>query len=745
MNGQTFGRYVVAEQLGEGGFGTVYRADDPRLGRAVAIKVLHGDGTDERAMTRFRQEARVLSRLLHPNIATLFDFDAEQGKEYLVLEFVDGETLARALEHGALPESRARAIGAEVADALQFAHEEGVVHRDLKPGNIMLTPRGRAKVLDFGLARLLQGTPGATGNQSTALTGTIVGTLPYMAPEQVLGDPVDARTDIFALGIVLFEMVAGRLPYDDGSPARLVYDIAHKPPPNLRVLRPDVSEAFVSIVERCLEKDPGRRFPAARALADALRAQDEARPVRSSGSSPRIRSIAILPLENRSGDAEQDFFTEGMTDALIADLARIGALRVISRTSAMQFKGSRRPVAEIARDLNVEGVVEGSVLRSGNRVRISAQLVDARRDATIWAQSYDGDLSDILSLQTSVVRAIVDAIRLKTTPEEQRRLEVRATVHPDAHVAYLRGRYAWNRWERAATLQSIQHFQEALAHDPTYARAYAGLADSYNMLGNTHALPPTEAYARAREAVDRGLALDPELADLHAALGYLRRFNDWDWAGAERAYLRAIELNPGYPSGRSRYALLLSGLGRHEEAVAQAERALELDPLSLLLHSSVGDVFFYARRYEESTRYYRRAIEMDPSFGAAHTDLARSLHLLGRNAEALEEFERGAGRDGAAPSPSTGYAIFLAQAGQGDAAARMIEELERRAESEYVSPYGIASYHAVVGNMERALDWLDRAFEVRDGTLVWMKVNPRFDPLRAEPRFRDMLGRLRLA
>src|SRR5215472_13583601 len=428
MIGRTLGSYRIVQQLGRGGAGIVYRAEDPRLGRDVAIKVLHEQALrDERALARFRQEARSLSRLLHPNIATLFDFDSHEGCDFIVLEYVPGETLAEMLAHGPLPEARGRAITLEIADALQFAHDEGIVHRDLKPGNIILTPRGRAKVLDFGLARLLQDeksdasaeTISRISRTSSGDSGALIGTLPYMAPEQVTGGAIDARTDIYALGAVLYEMVAGDRPYSAEDIAGLVYQIAHVQPSPLRAVAPAVSAQLESIVMTCLEKDPTRRFPTAAQVSAAVRAvaspasdarqsvdpapygqrpafATEASAPRqsaltdagsdSSRAPGRIRSIAVLPLENRSGDAEQEFFADGMTDALIADLAQVGALRVISRTSSMRFKAVRRSLPEIARDLRVDGIVEGSVLRSGDRVRITAQLVDAATDTTIWAK-----------------------------------------------------------------------------------------------------------------------------------------------------------------------------------------------------------------------------------------------------------------------------------------------------------------------------------------------------------------------
>jgi len=755
MIGQTLGRYRIVERLGEGGMGVVFRAEDPRLERDVALKVLKPNALhDEDAKRRFRLEARALSRLLHPNIATLFDFDSDAGVDFLVLEFVPGESLARTLRNGPLPESRARAIALDVTEGLQSAHEKGIVHRDLKPGNVVITPRGQAKVLDFGLARVM---PEAADPTQSAISGpaALVGTVPYMSPEQVRDGRVDASSDLYALGALLFEMTAGRRPFVGEDTLSVLYQIVHEPAPLLRVLRPGLSAELEGIVARCLEKAPLRRFSDAGALLRALRGEssDVSRGLAGAtstfaGGTPEsgrgIRSLVVLPFENRSGDPSQEFFADGMTDALIADLAQIAALRVISRTSAMRYKGTRTPLSEIARELRVDGVVEGSALRAGDRVRITVQLVDVVNDQSLWAKSYDRGLTDILALQSEVAHAIADEIRIQVTPDERARLRSKGTVNPAAHIACLQGSFLWNRFTGESVKEAIRRFEEALAIDPNYAAAYAGLADSYIMLANHHILPPREGYSLGRKAAERGLAIDESLAELHTSLGWIHRLFDWDWPAAERECLRTIELNPGYAFGRSRYALLLSGMGRHDEAVAEAQRAHELDPLNLLTFTVVGDTLFYARRFDRSVAAYRKCLELDPTFGAAHTDLARSLEQLGRADEAIEEFVRGtAGPDGV-PRPSSGLAILYARAGRMEEARATLEKVKALAQKEFVSPYGIASYYAVTGDNEPALDWLERAYSERDGTLVWLKVHPRLDGLRGEPRFRDLLARLRL-
>ena len=749
MIGYTLGRYQIVERLGQGGMGVVWRARDPRLDREVALKVVRDGALGEGdARRRFLAEARALSRLMHPGIATLFDLDAEGGQDFIVMEFVPGGTLADLFASGPLPEPRVRALGAEIADALQAAHEQGVVHRDLKPRNVAITPRGRSKLLDFGLAHVMAGTLDATRAVTVEDSRSVSGTVPYMAPEQLLQRAVDPRTDVHALGLLLWEAAAGRPVWTGGDMAAIMYRIVNDPAPRLRDANPGVSRDLDELVARCLEKTPERRFTDAASLARALRGEQPAgvaaRPSDSSGSGGGIRSLLVLPFENRSGDASQEFFADGLTDMLITDLAQIGALRVISRTTAMRFKGGSRALPDIARELNVQAVVEGSATRLGNRVRVTVQLLDAVADRSLWAQRYDREITDLLALQSEVASAIAAEIRVKVTPQEHERMKPRGPVDPAAHVAYLRGRYLWNRWDAASVREAIGCFEEALRADPRFTLAYAGLADAYITLGSTLNLPPTEAYSRARLAAEQGLALDSDIAELHAAMGNIHRLHDWDWTRAEHQYLRALELNPSAAEGRDRYSLLLAILGRHDESVAVAKRALDLDPLSLIIHSSVGDVLFYARRFEESIVYYSRCHEMDPTFGPGNTDLARSLEHVGRYDEALERYQAGTrNRDGVVP-PSSGLAIYQWRSGRPDEALATMAAVMEAAKSRYIAPFGIASFHAVAGETGAALDWLERAYETRDGSSILLGVHPRLDTLRGEPRFRALLAAMKL-
>jgi serine/threonine-protein kinase len=751
MIGSTLGRYQVLECLGQGGMGTVWRARDPRLDRDVAIKMVR-DGVlvDEGARRRFLAEARALSRLLHPGIATLFDLDAESGVDFIVMEYVPGGTLADLIAGGRLPESRVRALGAEIADALQAAHDRGVVHRDLKPLNVAMTPRGHAKLLDFGLAQIVAGVLDATRATTVDDARSLAGTVPYMAPEQLRQLPVDARTDVYALGLLLWEMAAGRPAFGIGDVASTMYRIANDPAPRLGEAAPGISRELDELVMRCLEKAPASRFPDAATVARSLRgthapAVTPGAQLRDSpGSGSGLRSLVVLPFENRSGDPSQEFFADGLTDMLISDLAQIGALRVISRTSAMRFKGGGRSLPEIARELSVQYVIEGSSLLAGDRVRITVQLVDAVADRSVWSRTFDRGMGDILALQSEVAGAVAEEIRVKVTPAEQVRLQPRGPVNPAAHVAYLRGRFLWNRWSTGEVLASIDCFDEALRADPRYTLAYAGLADAYITLASTRAMAPETSFPRAREAIERGLAIDESRGELHASSALILRMYDWDWPGTERESARSLELSPGNSMAHGRYALHLSCMGRFAEAAGEAMRALEMDPLSLITHTVVGDVLFWARRFEDSVTYYRRCHELDPTFGPANTDLARSLEHLGLYDDALRQFRKGVAQaDGSVP-PSAGLAILLRRAGHVAEAEHVLAETIAARSSRYIAPFGIASYHAVAGNTGEALDWLERAHAERDGSMVFLKVHPRLDTLRGEPRFRALLAAMKL-
>lgn len=777
--------------------GVVYRARDERLDRDVALKVLPaGTVGDEAARKRFRKEALTLSQLNHPNIATVHDFDTQDGVDFLVMEHVAGVSLAQKLAAGPLPEKEIAALGTQVAEALEEAHAHGIIHRDLKPGNIMVTPKGRAKVLDFGLAKLIRSTgvspvdlggpgPDRHGQDALATAGTaddlltipgaVMGTAAYMPPEQLRGETIDARTDIYALGAVLYELATGRRPFREDTAPRLTDAILHQAPVSPRALNSRVSPEFERIILKCLDKEPENRYQSAKELGVDLRRLALPRTASSRTSptkiprlrlgltiataigvaipllwlamqrsrqrasiqtgEPRIESLAVLPLENLSRDSEQDYFADGMTDELITNMAKIGSLRVISRTSVIQYKGVKKPLPEIAKELNVDGVIEGTVLRSGNRVRITAQLIRAVTEKHLWAESYEGDLSDILGLQGRVAQAIASEIRIKLTAQEHARLASARPVDPAAYEDYLKGRFFWNERTEEGFNKGIEYFRKAIERDPNYALAYAGLAASYDTLGYYAVRPPREVYPQAKLAAQKAMAIDDTIAEAHAPLAHVIMLYDWDSATAEKEFKRAIELNPNYADARHWYSHLLLDQGRLEESLVQSMKALELDPLSKVMNVHLAEHYTAAHQYDRALEQLRKTLELDPTFAYAHRILGFVYEEKRMYPEAIAEFQKA--------SDLADVAYIQAFSGNRTEALKILGQLIEQSKHRYVPAPAIAAIYVALGEKDRAFEWLEKALTERSAG-VGIEHNPRFDPLRSDRRFQDLLRRVGL-
>jgi eukaryotic-like serine/threonine-protein kinase len=743
MIGQQLSHYRILEPLGVGGMGEVYRARDLHLDRDVAVKVLlRGSLADPTVRERFRREAHVLSRLSHAGVATIFDFDTQDGVDFLVMEYVPGGTLQSRMREGPLGLDELTRIGADVGDALEAAHRLGFVHRDLKPGNIVLTEAGAPKILDFGLAGLLQGAQTAT---DLTLVGMIFGSLPYMAPEQLRGDPTDSRTDIYSFGAVLYEMATGRRAFEKDRPEALMFEILHSATRPVRSLRPELPDALDRLIDSCLSKDPERRPDSAGTVGEMLR---RIREPMGRGAPPElardvIRSLAVLPLENVSRDPSQEYFADGMTEALISELARLKALRVISRTSAMKYKGVQKALPEIARELNVDAILEGSALLVGKRVRVTLQLVSARSDETLWADRHDGEIEDVLDLQSRIAETVAKEIAVQITPRQAKQLAKRRTVHPDAHVEYMKGRYTAAAGSPQAILLALRHYERALELDPSFAPAWGGIAACHNVRAGRGMAPPAEAIEQAREAANKALELDESSAEAYSALGAVAA-HELDLTGAIRLLARAAELNPGLTAVYTSLGRLYSCSERHKEAQESMLKALSLDPLSMMIHTSVGDAYYYARMYDRSLVYYRKAIELDPRFDGAHTDLARSLEALGRFAEARTEYEEGRRLGGGVAGPSFGLGHLEASSGNKAAARRILGELIEARSHRVVSAWGIAALHASMGDADEAFRWLDTAVQERATGVIFLRVHPRLDPIRQDPRYPAMLRKVGL-
>ena len=743
MIGRRLSHYRVVAPLGSGGMGVVYRARDEHLDRDVALKVLPEKSlTDESSRGRFRREALTLSRLSHPGIGMVFDFDRQDDTDFLVMEFVPGTTLAARLSVGALSEQEALGLALQIAEALESAHEQGIVHRDLKPANVMVTGAGRVKILDFGIALLRAERDRATTGGTRA--HALLGTLSHMSPEQMAGREVDGRADLFSVGLVLYQMVTGRHPFPQEGEAALINAILNEPAAPPRRVRPELSPGTEALVLRCLEKDPDRRFGSARELAGELRELIAGGGRTAAAPARRVESIAVLPLENLSGDPAQEYFADGMTEALISDLARIGALRVVSRRTAMRYKGARQSLPEIARELGVDAVVEGTVLRAGERVRITAQLIEGSSDRHLWTESYERDMRDVLAIQSEVAQAIAREVQVKLTRSEEAQLSRGRSVHPEAHEAYLKGRHLWNQRTPEALQRAIEYFQRAVERDPSYAPAHSGIADCYNMLADNSLIAPSQAFTLAEASARRALALDPELAEAHTSLAYVYNDYYWDWDEAERLFKKSIELDRGYATGHQWYCTLLVTQRRFDEAFAHGEEAVKLDPLSRILYTTVGDCYYYARRFDESIAWYGKAIDFSPDYVQVRFDLGRSLEQAGRYEDALIEYEIGLGLSGGDRTVSPALACCYGFSGRHEESRRILAAMKERAREHYVAPYSIASVHASLGEHDEALAWLERAFVAHDRAMVYLSVNPRFDAFRDTPRFQALLQQLKL-
>jgi serine/threonine-protein kinase len=757
--GQVLSHYRLDEKLGEGGMGLVFRAWDQHLERSVAIKFI-GERllSDAGARSRFLREARTASALNHPNICIIHEVGESDGLAYIVMEHVEGKPLSALIPMNGLPLDTVLRCGTQVADALAHAHDRGIVHRDLKSPNVVLTPEGRPKVLDFGLAkRLAGGDDDAELTQSIGPTaaGLVVGTLSYLPPEVLRGAAADPRGDIWALGVMLFEMASGHLPFRGATPFETSSAILREAPAPLPARVP---AGLRGVIQRCLVKEPEQRYQRAgelRAALDALSSNVSPvpAPARPRGAAPRrrtkasgpIRALVVLPLENLSGDPAQEYFADGMTEALIARLAKIGTLKVISRTSAMFYKGARKPLPEIARELKVDAVVEGSVLRAGDQVRITAQLIRAATDEHLWAETYDRDLRDILALQSEVARAIAQEIQVKLTPKEEASLAHSRTVDPAAYEAYLRGLHSWNKRSESGLKQGVEHFQRAIEEDPTYARAYAGLADCYSVLGWMGMLPPKESFGRSKAAAVKALELEKDLAEAHCSLAYALHHYDWDWANAEREFLRSLELNPGYATGHHWHALLHVSLGRPREAVAEIEKAQELDPLAPILRSALGFILYMTRQYDRANVELLKTVEAHPKFWIGSNWLGLSSAQQKRYPEALAACARAVELSDGLPITVASLGYIQALSGDREGAMGTLERLKESAKHRYVIPYGMAIIYAGLGDHEQALTWLEKAFEERSNLLCYLSVDPSFDSLRAHPRFLEMQRRIGLS
>lgn len=753
-SGSRLGTYEIISPLGAGGMGEVYRARDLRLGREVAVKVLPAAvSSSPTRLARFEREARTVAGLNHSNIVTLYSIEDEDDICFLTMELVDGRTLASVITPDGLPLARLLDLAIPLVDALIAAHEKGIVHRDLKPANVMVTREGRIKVLDFGLAKAVHANADSISTQTAtvaplSMAGQVTGTVPYMAPEQLRGEAVDARSDIFSLGIMLYEMATGSRPFVGHTEADISSAILRDTPLPISRARTDISSDFERIVSRCLAKNPRERFQTSldvfnelQGLRSGLERTEVNKPL--GPTSEHVASIAVLPFVNRSRDEEDEYFADGITDEVIARLCKARTLKVISRSSVMSFKAHEGSVQEIAARLQVATVLEGSVRRVRDRVRIVAQLIDVGSGQSLWAESYDRQLTDIFDIQTDVALQIASALQAELTPAERKLVRREPTQDLVAYEHYLRGRYSLVQFTTEGELKSIEHFERAIERDAKFAAAYVGLTLAYTELCESGALSHSQMRAQATSAAEKAVSLDPELGEAHCALAYARMVYEFDWVGAETGFKRALELSPGSADTYDLYGRMCAGLERYDEAIALHQRAFELDPLTH--RADLATSLLRAGRNEEALQFSIDTLKHDPTYERLHATLGWALFRLGRFDEGIGELQQ------AVELAPTGT-MWLAQLGQAYALAGRVEDareilrqLEDPSRPAPAAPYHLAYVYAGLGDAERAMDCLERAFEQGTGPLSGIKGSFLLAPLRHHPRFTALLKRIRLA
>jgi eukaryotic-like serine/threonine-protein kinase len=829
--------YETLQKLGEGGMGEVYLAQDTRLGRLVALKLLPSKFTeDTMRMRRFQQEARAVSSLNHPNILTIYEIGEAEGEQFIAMEYVEGVTLRERMNDTRMSLSTILDISIQISMALSAAHEASIIHRDIKPENIMIRRDGYVKVLDFGLAKLSEehstttDVDAATVPMMATEPGMIIGTYIYMSPEQTRGIPADPRADIWSLGVVLYEMVAGRPPFEGSTKSDMIVSILERDPPPLARYTKEVPAELQRIVTKALTKDREERYQTVKDLLIDLRrlqrelefeaklsrstepelydeetviesgvhstAETGRKTTRSSSHAGRtshvsqeevgihttssaeyivegikhhklavmifvmvsvlaigaviyltrentaIGSVAVLPLVNVGADPNAEYLSDGITESLINSLSRLSDLKVMSRSSVFRYKGKETDPKAVGRELGVQAVVTGRLVQRGDTISISLELVDARDNSHLWGDQYNTKLSEIIAVQGEMAKDISKNLRLKLTGEEKRRLTQRYTDNIAAYQLYLKGRYAWNKRTAEELRRSAEHFQQAIDLDPSYALAYAGLADSYNMLADYSVLPPKEAFPRAEAAASKALEIDDTLAEAHTSLAFVKMAYDGDWAGADREFRRAIELNPNYATAHQWYASYLVMTRRFEESITEMKRAQALDPLSRIINANLGLHYYYARQYDQAIEQLHKTIDLNPDFGLAYFYLGRPLLQKGMRNEAIAELQKARALSGEDPETIAELGYAYGVAGRRAEAQAVLRELDGLSKRRYVLPYFIATIHTGLGDKDQAFAWLEKAYAESHPGLALVNVDPKFDTLRSDPRFNELLRRI---
>ncbi len=804
MIGRTISHYRVVEKLGGGGMGIVYKAEDLRLGRFVCLKFLPEKlSKDHPAIERFQREARAASSLNHPHICTIYDIDEYEEQNFIVMEFLEGQTLKHRISGKPLDIERVPEYGHQMADALEAAHAKAIIHRDIKPANIFLTDRGQIKLLDFGLAKLMPERKGvalthagAAFNNTTqdahlTSSGVAVGTVAYMSPEQVRGQELDERTDLFSLGLVLYEMATGKQAFAGNTSGVIFEAILNRSPIPAARLNPAVSPQLEQIIDKALEKDRSLRYRTAADLGADLqrlkRDSDSARAFHvTSGSTPepvrkrawipfawagalvvalllfalnvggfrdrvfggsgqgRIDSIAVLPFANVSNDPKTEYLSDGITESLINSLSQLPNLSVTSRNTVFRYKSQPTDPQRLGHDLGVRAILTGRLIQTGDELMISVSLEDVRQSRQIWGEQYNRKLSNLVSVQQEIASDIYSRLRPKLAGEERRLLARRPTENVEAYQLYLQGLFYWNKWTEADFKKAADYFTQAVQKDPRYALSYAGLADTYSQLGDAGYLPPSEAWPKAKAAAMQALEIDDTLAEAHTSLALVKEHFEWDWTGADTEFRRAIELNPNSATAHHWYGDYLANMGRPEDGLRETRKAQELDPLSLIINTTLGWQLYLARRNDQAVEQLRKVLDIDAKFTPARRMLEEVYAQSGKQKEAVAERARILSLSGS-PEFAASIEEDFSKSGYKGVLQSWLDGLTEISKHGYVSAYSIAEGYMRLGQKDKVFEWLDKAYEDHDSGLVSIAVEPMFDPVRSDPRFKDIVRRMKLS
>ncbi len=799
MIGQTISHYKILEKLGEGGMGIVYKAEDTTLKRTVALKFLPPKLTrDPEAKERFIQEARAASALEHPNICNIHEIGETEpapaeagGQLFIVMAYYEGQTVKEKIRNiplnppskgdstpipplrgdtgGCIPLASAIDIAIQICEGLAAAHEKGIVHRDIKSDNIIVTPKGQIKIMDFGLAKL-------RGVSYLTREGTTLGTVPYMSPEQVQGIEVDHRSDVFSLGVVLYEMITGQLPFKGEHEPAVIYSIMNETPEPLARYKADVPEGLQHVVDRALAKERNERYQHVDEMVVDLRAVEmKPRPEMKTQKRSKLplyiasgvvflllivigdlfllpkptpvseKSIAVLPFKNLSDSKEDEYFADGLTEDIITQLSKIrGIEKVIARTSVMRYKDSDKSVHDIGEELNVATLLEGSVRRAGNQIRVVAQLIDVRTEGHLWADTYDKEMTQVFAIQSEVAQRIAAGLKATLTPKEKEEISKEQTGNTAAYQLYLKGRFYWNKRRAEDLEKAMDYLHQAIDKDPNYALAYAGLASTYVVYPEYSGRPAGEYLPKAKDAANKALKLDGTLAEAHAVLGLIRQQYEYDWEGAEREYKRAIELNPNYPTAYHWYRLCLTSQGRFDEALVEIERAQALDPLSMVINTNLALSYKYLRQYDRAIDQGKKILEFDPNFPLVRTILGFIYAEQVKYDDAIAEFQKVRVLAPNDPSGISGLGYTYARAGRKDDALQMLDRLIELSKQNYSMAVQIAQIFAGLGEKDTAFEWLNRGHDERNRWMEDLKVSFVWENLRSDPRYHELLKKIGL-